>query len=189
MSEETQTYEELDAYLRDELDTPARAALEDRLAADGALREELAWRRDVMRGVQAAEREDLRAYLRDLEARAAGPQTFPMRTDRRWPLPAAAALVLLLVAAYLLWPGMAPTDELVAAHFEPYPNVVVVVERGNAAPKTTLATVMRQYESGQYATAAALLEEMLTTAPGNDTLYFYLGNSYLATGRYAEASG
>ena len=182
--------EELDAYLRRELTDPEQSALEARLAVDEALRDELAWRTDLVQGVRVVGRAELRNYLQQVEQRAAAEAAALPAARRRWLRWAAVAAVglLLVVSTYLLWLRPLPSDALFQSYFDPYPNVVAVVERGPETPREQLALAMRRYEAQQYAPAAQLLEEMLRTYPENDTLHFYLGNCYLATSQPARAA-
>ena len=124
-------------------------------------------------------------YLRQLEETIdrRGMRSFKMN----WPYFAAAACVVLVVEAWFLIPMMnqSPQD-LYAAYFEPYPNTFEPTLRGDA-PSDRRAEAFRAYEEQEYQKASTLFTELLkdNKDPG---MLLLLGNSNLILDKNKHAS-
>ena len=124
-------------------------------------------------------------YLKSIEEKIQGDQSFPIASGiKGWYYYAAAAVVALLVAVAVLLPGKENTDELFAAYFTPYPNVVQPLLRGNES--TERAEAFQEYEQKNYVAAAEGFKELLDRKeePG---ILLLLGNSNLMLGKSEEA--
>lgn len=140
--------------------------------------------RILKQSIREGARINLRNKLKQVEAIAASAEKDGNKTWY-WPLGIAASIVL-IVAAILWWPtadgnkSLALFDEA----FEPYPNIVMPVERGVSRDSTGLASSFREYESGNYGAAIRLFESEPTK---DGSVYFFLGISYLALGESQAA--
>lgn len=125
-------------------------------------------------------------YLKNIEEKIQGDQSHPAASGiKGWYYYAAAAVIALLVTVTFLLPGQDNTDELFAAYFTPYPNVVEPTLRGNDLT-TERAKAFQDYERKDYQSAAAGFERLLDIKeePG---ILLLLGNSNLMLGKSEEA--
>lgn len=175
------TFEAIEAYVLDRMAPEVRAAFEQRLAAEPALRAEVELQRESMLAIELG---GLERMLRQAgrEAGAAAPEDSAggaWRTYVRY----AAVLALLIGAAW--WALLPPANErLFAQHFEADPGLPV--EMG-ATDDPVFAEAMVSYKEGRYADARTRWEQALHQHPGNDTLQYYAGSAALAGGD-AEAA-
>ncbi len=126
-------------------------------------------------------------YLKSVEEKIQGEQTYPMASGiKGWYYYAAAAVVALLVAVTFLLPREDNTDELFTAYFTPYPNVVQPLLRGddNLMPERTKP--FQDYEQKNYEAAATGFKELLEVKEEAGILLL-LGNSNLMLGKAEEA--
>lgn len=125
-------------------------------------------------------------YLKTIEEKIQGEQSYPMASGiKGWYYYAAAAVVALLVAVAFLLPGKEDTDQLFAAYFTPYPNVVQPLLRGDA-PTAEQIKPFQDYEQKNYQAAAEGFNELLATKEEAGILLL-LGNSNLMLGKSEEA--
>lgn len=125
-------------------------------------------------------------YLKSIDEKIQGNQSYPIASGiKGWYYYAAAAVVALLIAVAFLLPGKENTDELFAASFTPYPNVVQPLLRGEDAAAGQ-AKAFQDYEQKNYEAAAAGFKELLDIKeePG---ILLLLGNSNLMLGKSEEA--
>jgi tetratricopeptide (TPR) repeat protein len=125
-------------------------------------------------------------YLKSIDEKIQGNQSYPIASGiKGWYYYAAAAVVALLIAVAFLLPGKENTDELFAAYFTPYPNVVQPLLRGDDATAGQ-AKAFQDYEQKNYEAAAAGFKELLDIKeePG---ILLLLGNSNLMLGKSEEA--
>ena len=125
-------------------------------------------------------------YLKSIEEKIQGDQSHPIASGiKGWYYYAAAAVVALLAVVAVLLPGKQNTDELFAAYFTPYPNVVEPLLRGNDLAEDRLKP-FHDYEGQDYQRAAAGFEALLDEKeePG---ILLLLGNSNLMLGKSEEA--
>lgn len=124
-------------------------------------------------------------YLKSIEEKIQGDQSFPLASGiKGWYYYAAAAVVALLVAVAFLLPGKENADELFAAYFTPYPNLVQPLTRGNETTERPRA--FQDYEQRNYQAAAEGFKELLEIKKEAGVLLL-LGNSNLMLGKSEEA--
>jgi len=159
----------------------------------------------AMAAIELAEDEAMKSRLQGLEGRlrqetptAAATTTTtapeakvvsmkPRQKSSRMKLFGIAAALLLLLAAgwWIMQPGgFDDPGQLAMANFEPYPNIAYQIERsgGDAADPEKEAFIA--YEAGDYAKAGIAFNAL----PKTPVNAFYLGQSYLAQGKYAAAT-
>ncbi|RMG75930.1 MAG: hypothetical protein D6722_00215 [Bacteroidetes bacterium] len=178
----------MDKKLLGTLDAGDAAQFEAALQ-DPDFREEWDLRLDLHQAFLAEGRAQVLAEFRALEAaHFPSAKVVSMAWLRRPAVWAAAAVVLLLAVFSLIrFTGQAVEPEaLYAAHFQPYPNTVVVIPRDQGTLSDPLAQAMDAYQRADYPTAIAMLDTLSGAAERPD-LQFYRSLSLLATGRTAEA--
>ncbi len=195
MKQDSQYDDKFDRYLRDEMDAEERQAFEDLLNEDESLKEEVDLQEDITAGIDLFGSEELKRQLQQSEESATVPLTFSQERSKEqsdkakavrplyFALATAASFILVIVAVWLLNPGGSSQD-LYAAYYEPYPNVVNPVERSEGIPTDAAGQAMYYYEQGNYQQAIALFTQQMPT----DVAYqFYLGVSYLAVQQPTQA--
>jgi hypothetical protein len=89
-----------------------------------------------------------------------------------------AAVILLTFASVFYFMFRKPSYEpLFSEYFKPYPNMVPLVRGEESAG--TLESAMIEYESENYLGTLRILQNLLQSEPGNDTVNFYAGTSSL----------
>ena len=166
-----------------------RDAFERDLAQDEDLRRRLEETELARQAIEIGEDDRLKARLREVEktftsSPAAPPQSKEarLRPLRRYLALAAALLLLLTAGWFLLDRQEAPEDLFALADFTPYPNIAYSITKGENEDAEAAAYVA--YENGDYETA--IVE--FTLLPGTQGQRFYLGQSLLATERFAQAT-
>lgn len=171
----------IERYLREEMDHQERKVFEEALNEDESLQEEVDLQQDVFSGIGLFGAEEMKKQLQAIDADEK--DSSPIAASRGRPLytwlaVAASVTALLLVAIFLFNAGP-NSQELYATYYEPYPNVVNPVERSSGVPTDAAGKAMYFYEQGNFEEAIKLF----TQEPNlNDLAYrFYLGVSYLGT--------
>jgi hypothetical protein len=177
----------IDQYLLGQLPETARRQLESELAADEALQATLHFRKDLMAALKAEGRDALRRELQTLETGAQPPAGIvrPLRPLRIWYAVAAAAVVAVLVAVILYFPGQQQPEDLFASNFQPYPNVLVPLNRAEATADLP-SQAFSLYEQGAYAQALPFLQQLATDAASTD-YDFYAAMCQLQLGEIPAA--
>lgn len=171
----------IERYLREEMNQQERKFFEETLKKNEELQEEVNLQQDVFSGIGLFGAEEMKKQLQAVEADEKGKS--PTATSRGRPLytwlaVAASVTALLLVAIFLFNTGP-NSQELYAAYYEPYPNVVNPIERSSGVPTDAAGKAMYFYEQGNFEEAISLFTQEL---PPSDQAYrFYLGVSYLGT--------
>jgi hypothetical protein len=181
-----ETLDLIDRFFRGEL-TEADQAAFAKVRLQAGVGEELTFRQDLMQASKAVGRATLRADM--LSWDRAVPQT---KRRSLWQRPAVAvgmAAAFALLFAVWLWPSPAQPlsgEELFAAHFSPYPNLLSLQIRGGEASDELLDQSMAAYQEGEYAAAIRGFSR-IETPELQPEIAFYLGVSYLGNKQAAEA--
>jgi hypothetical protein len=178
--------ERLDRYLVGKATAAQQAELEALANQDASLREALSLGQDLRLAFKAAGREEMRQKIKRWE------KVRPLDTgpSRRWRWPGAISVAAALaLVIWLAWPRPASPEELLAAHFEPYPNVLSGQTRAaQPQPQTSLEAAMAAYEVGDYALSQQQLTQWQAAHPDSlPELTFYQANAALAQGNAAQA--
>jgi hypothetical protein len=168
------TFEAIEAYVLDRMAPAERAAFEQRMADDAALRAEVELERENIRAVELGGMERIIRRVREEHA---------VRREQgggwtTW-LKYAAVVAVLLGGA--LWFILRPStnERLFAEHFAPDPGLPVAM---GATDDPAFADAMVSYKEGKYAEARAKWEPMALAHLGNDTLRYYLASAALGMG-------
>lgn len=173
-----------DRYLEGNLSEEERVAFEERLLHDEDLREHLEEMKLLKVGIIHASRKVALQNLKALES------TLPPIERNRFTLWTnhwlqAAAVLLIGLVTYALWPESVDHDEIFISHFEAYPNIIMPTVRGEVSSDSTLmAMAFRAYDQKQFEEAAILFNRIVDK---DVNILFYLGNCYLATSHPEKA--
>jgi len=164
-----------------------RQAFEADVAAKPALAEELALQREMAALLQGqAQREARRQQLQALSkeyfpTQATGSKRVMLPRRRLlWLATAAAAAVIALVLA---WPFLFGPS--LYEQYAQHPPLALAEKSAEAL--VDWSATEKAFNSGDYTTAAALLEQYLSQQPGDDLARLYLGIAELELDRYDSA--
>ncbi|MGB3778206.1 MAG: tetratricopeptide repeat protein [Tunicatimonas sp.] len=192
MQDHSENDHTLDRYLRDEMSDQERRTFEEQLSTDDALTDELALQRDAIEGIRLDGSHALKRRLQAVEAELAKPDPAVVadkKTNRRflttW-VAIAASLLTVLLLGYLFVPSASSPQELYAAHYQPFPNLINPAQRSTEVEEATvLERAVRAYDEQQYDQAIKLFEQAdALSAPG---YIFYYAASYLGLGQPEQA--
>lgn len=112
----------------------------------------------------------------DFEMEAKSEKTTVKRLPTKWLV--AASIALIAGLSYFLIPDSATSpQELFAQNFEPYPNVVHPIVRGQEGPEPNTKAFLA-YQNGEYASAISLFTQLYTES--EEPIYlFYQANALL----------
>jgi tetratricopeptide (TPR) repeat protein len=174
----------VDRYLEGNLSEQERTAFEARLLHDESLQQQVADMKLLRAGIIHASRKLALQDLKTLE------NTLPPVSKNGLSLwyntwLQAAAVLLIGLVTYALWPNTVDEQELFASHFEVYPNIIMPTVRGEMANDSTLkALAFRAYDQKQYEEASLLFNRIDNK---DVNILFYLGNCYLANNQAEKA--
>lgn len=151
-------------YIQDSLSEAEQAQFETLLQNDLDFAAKVAEYENVHKALKANERDALKSHLQHLEATESENETLRTPFQKNIRLAIAVVLLLLfgLIGNYIIQQANV-NENLYATYFEPYPNGLAPVTRGQNASQNVLQKAMGFYESGNYEKAAKLLENALTT--------------------------
>lgn len=169
------TFEAIEAYVLDRMSAEERAAFEQRMASDAALREEVELEQENIRAVE------LGGVTRILRSIAAEDAAIGNGTAKGgWKLYmkyAAVAAIILSATIWLLRPSA--NERLFAEHFVADPGLPVAM---GATADPAFADAMVSYKEGKYAEARTKWSPLLQAEPMNDTLRYYIASAHMAEG-------
>lgn len=169
-------FEAMEAYVLGRMDGVQRGRFEAELAADEALRAELALHREHIMAVELAGVErQLSQLAAVLDDDGAGVSPFPSGHWLKY-----AAMVAVLVLGALWWANRPATNErLFAEHHAPDPGLPVPM---SAVDNPHFHDAMVAYKLGDYNEAYGKWSSLLAHDPGNDTLIYFMASARLAAG-------
>lgn len=184
MSDRRGDMEWIDRYLSGLLAADERELFEQQIQTDNAFRQQVEIVAALRKGILQAGRkellEEIKAWDKEAPSRV---QTIPLW--RQAAVIRIAALLIIGLSIFLLWPKEGAEPDLFAKYFEPYPNVIMPTVRGNEnEDSTTIQKAYRTYDQGDYTEAILLFEAV---NPQDEGVLMYLGSSYLATGQAEKA--
>ncbi len=145
----------IDRYIQGMLTTSEKEDFDSLVATDADFREEVEIIKNLHLVAGAEDRENLKKTMAHFEAKIADKETpvVALFTYKKFLIAASIALFIGIGIYSLLTPFGSDTNELYAAHFEPYRNVVTPIVRGeNDRDKEVIAFIA--YENKEYTTAA-----------------------------------
>jgi tetratricopeptide (TPR) repeat protein len=170
------------AYLDGELTEKQRKDFEERLITNTAFQEEFQRYKAASMLLEESASLRLKEKMRELEKKQKG------YSRKIWWLPyaAAAAIALLLISSFFYFSsqGNLSSEEVIREYFEPYPASRL---RGAAKMEDPFNQGLSAYMSAEYGFAISALEQIRPQQNEYIEAQMYLGNAYLATGKYPEA--
>lgn len=172
----------IEAYFSDQLTAEEQKELKALLEADEAVREEFRFQNEIREAVRKKERSELKLRLQSLEESSSG------NPYVKWWAAAAAIAVFVGSAWYFgMFQKQMNYDQLFAARFEVYPNVVAPLERSDPGLHTDLTReAFRYYDNENFGDAHAAFQK-LYQQENEEFALFYAGVSLMAEGKYGEA--
>ncbi|MBL6446306.1 hypothetical protein JMN32_08300 [Fulvivirga sp. 29W222] len=164
-------------YLVGDMSPGEKNAFLKQVEKDQYLSEELDLMRDIRKGIELHGHQRLKAILQDREKKhQAKPKPIIWKV--------AASLFIALGLGYSIFQFYGHKGDLYKEYYLPYPNVVNPISR-SAAPTT--GDGITYYEQEQYSAALDKLLKQLKEEQDNDTVKFYLAQTYLALDKSADA--
>ncbi|MGB3466954.1 MAG: hypothetical protein WBA74_16865 [Cyclobacteriaceae bacterium] len=184
--EEQEQQELIEKYLNGELTGSDKAAFEEKLSSDDALKESVSLTAELISGLKGAFlRQEIAAIHREEQLKTPiGKPEKDSKPVRKiyWTYGIAASIGLLM----MVWLGFFQTtsdEDLFAEYYQEYPNLVSL--RNNEANSFTEG--MKYYTAGQYEKAIPLLESETSASQSENERKFYLSISYLSVGQADKA--
>lgn len=187
MKNQENEIEKIDKYLSGDMSTSERAAFEQQMNQDDALREEVALHHDIKAGIGEYEDAKLKMKLQEKEIilRQKEKNGSQQKSRRIFLWTALAAGLSLTVVAFIWLFFIDSPQTLFAEYYQPYPNVVLPIDRSQPSSRIE-KNPYQLYELGQYTEAIPLFEKQLEQE-ADPVVRFYLGLSYLETQQVSEA--
>ena len=155
-------------YLAGKLSKKEELHFIELIEKDVSFTEKVAKHTDLQKAIQASEREELKTYLQSLESESTKKVT-PF-FNKKWLAIAAVFMMLISIGYYQLTINNV-SNELYATYFEPYPNALYPITRGNN--KGEKAQLFAAYENGDYETALHGFQKILTKKYDVDIQFYY----------------
>ena len=145
--------------------------------------EDLEFDKNLKKAITAEERKRQKAYLQSVENTIQEPKS----KKTNWWIAASIIVIIGLSGYFALYNQSISNEELYSEYFTPYRNTVVPIVRNDTKP-TKKTTAFENYETGKYAEAIALLNQLtIKDSIDNNTLNFYKANAYLQLEKPQEA--
>lgn len=176
-------------YLDGDMIGAERNEFEKELAVDPALKNLADTYRNLAEGIRYHARQNAWNTIQQLEAGYAGEEIETASTSRKiWPVYAVAAsmAIIALAFAYINSFNFSNSDRIFEANFTPYQPLVHGPTRSEAIPESLHERAFSAYSNENYDQAIALFKE-IDVRENDPLIWFYLGNSYLATDKPEEA--
>ena len=183
---------QVDRYVSGEMVGEERTSFEERMRHHAQLAEQVHLHRDVIMGIELH-------YMQELKLTLAQSDIVRKKTPWKKILGIAASVLLLaglgIGGYYYLLESESSQFE---AYYQPYPNIIAETNRGssggaiNRAATATEQTqrAMQWYELGEYASAVAVFDSILASAPADtarSSLLFYRGIAHLELNQTTQA--
>ncbi len=158
-------------YIQNSLTKEEEQEFDSLLASDEGFRKEVAFHTNLKKVAEDKDDDNFRALLSDLEFNVK-----KKRYPKWWYV---AASIIILLGAFYFWNSKKPAsnEELFAAYFEPYRNIVQPVVRGEEN-KDLKTIAYNAYENGDFKKALNLFDSLLTHKQEPSVL-FYKANALL----------
>lgn len=185
----------IDRYVRQELSADEQSTAASQLQQNEALHDELRLRQSLKIAATEQGRQELKALLVAADKRMDSTALHanvdkPVQRISWYRWIAAAAIALLLGVATWSLMRSPSSEDLYAAYYEPFPNLIAPIDKSQ--PATDLVTqALQAYERGQFAEAVdkfIALEQQNSTTAFSPDMQLYYALSLLQTGNANEAT-
>ena len=176
----------IEKYFDNELSEAEQQAFEKRLKSDMAFQELYEQEKLLIEGIRQAGRKKALENLKTLEKNLPDVELeqgkiIDLKKYRFWAIAAGFLLILGSVALFYLVNSQPTYQQVYAEFYEPYPNLLNTVTRGEEQQFSLKEQGLQAYEAGNYSEAINLLEQAYEEEP-IPLIRFYAGSSYLANG-------
>jgi len=93
----------------------------------------------------------------------------------------AAAILIVVLTIWWLWPGTVQGEQLYADYFQAYPNELTITSMGSNDENSRLSEIMKPYNAKRYEEAVEKMAAYLNEKPEAYALQLYYGISLLET--------
>lgn len=164
-------------YFEATLSDQEREQFDALLQSDADFHAEFEFQNQVKTAITLNERAALKAQLQALENQET--PTVQKQVQFNWkPWLVAASVVLVMFSVYQFWPQEKSMQELYAANFEVYPNVIAPQVRGEREDALKFKA-FEAYDAADYNNAIILFGELIELGEW-DYAYFYRGQAALS---------
>ncbi|MDH3710432.1 MAG: hypothetical protein OER04_11115 [Cyclobacteriaceae bacterium] len=169
----------IEAYLQHRLDTYKTLQIEKRIKEDSKFAQKVKDYRNIMEGMASFDEEEFKSELEGWEDE--DPYSKPKFTW--WPMAAVIVALAVVVGYWLVPSGQTDTNDLFAAHFQPYDDIIHSRDIDDSA---ILNQAFSFYNKGQFDSAAQNFAYYLEVIPDR-SIEFYRGVSLLAANAGTES--
>lgn len=172
-------------YFSNQLTPEQQKVFDNLLETDTDFKSQFLFEKDLQRAIRAQEKEELKSKLQDFEQEISSKSAASSTKSNFRPWSVAASIALLCALGWFTYSSLlgSSNQELYNDYFEPYPNTVYAITRGEGNQDVSRAAFVA-YESQDYERAAELFGSAGDTiAHGN----FYLAQVLLKLDRDDEA--
>jgi tetratricopeptide (TPR) repeat protein len=178
-------FEHIEKYLRGELPEREHKSFKETIEKDASIREKVENHRILIRGIELGFNQELKQLLqqKELENQQLIKKKF---AGSRWlyvTIAIAASISLILTTFFVFMDKPVNSEQIVAAYYQPYPNVESPVNRSDQNKQHAYAL----YEQGNYALALDQFNQLFITDPSNPAPVFYAGICLLEMKQAASA--
>ena len=175
----------IDEYLHGNLSPEERVKVDRRIKQDPVF----ANRVRIIRDSEIAMSHDIEGFKNDLKEIDSNFRSIKSQSDlvlnkSSYLLAAAATIISLVFAGYLIWFQNPTPDRLYAVNFQ-IPAENITVRAGGM--DDTLSAALQAYQEADYGQAVLLFEQVLKTKPDYQGVIFYAGICYLSVDKDQEA--
>ncbi|PKP31765.1 MAG: hypothetical protein CVU00_12405 [Bacteroidetes bacterium HGW-Bacteroidetes-17] len=175
-------FEQIQAYLSDEMAPQQREEFEAELGQNSSLKRELLFQKKLNTIIMDDELEQFKNELDNIHKEVA-PSTGRKRSINfgRYTLIAASLLVLVSLSIFLIMNGSGSSkgEHIFIKYYEKYAPDYTTRAYELSAYESKFAEAYKNYKSNEYGLAKPVFESLIQSQPGNFAAKFYLGAIYL----------
>lgn len=169
-------------YFEDSLTASDMASFQALMESDPAFKDAVEFQKKIKLAVRNQERKGLKEFLgqieKDIPATQPAGQRPKSKSIQLWSYLVAATVVLAIAATYILKNAVLNSEEPYAqdfyAYYEPYPNVVEPITRGEEVnPEELEKAAFIAYENGSFEQADSLFSQLIYQR--KEYIFFYRG--------------
>ncbi|UJP65911.1 tetratricopeptide repeat protein [Mongoliitalea daihaiensis] len=170
-------FEQIESYILGTLNEQDRELFEVALQSDPILEAKLQEVKGLMEALEeGAFRASLEEFHQEIEPDVGIEKS--VKSLSPWIMGAAAAIMLLILAAgWVLYPRESHYEKLFAMYYQEDPGLITAM---SSESDYEFDRAMVDYKSGNYQEAISRWESLIQYKPENDTIQYFLGVSHLA---------
>lgn len=178
-------FEHIEKYLRGELSESEHKSFEETIEKDESLKEIVENHRTLLKGIELGFNQELKSLLqqKELETQHLIKKKFARSRRLYVTLAIAASITLILTTFFVFMNKSVNSGQIVAAYYQPYPNIESPVNRSDNNNQHAYA----MYEQGNYTMALDRFNKLIVSDPTNPAPVFYAGICLLEMKQSASA--